>query len=632
METYASSRGRVRTGLFEIDFGSGEVHKEGRKVRLQEQPFRVLAILLESPGEVVTREQLQERLWPAYTYVGFDEGLNTAIRKLRIAFGDSAENPRFIETVSRRGYRFIAPIELAPITPSISTVAAKPRPISFRNRWIGLVVVLVAASALTLFLQITKRPKPPLGKIMLVVLPLENFTGDSQQDYLADGITEEIIAQLGSLDPQHLGVIARTSAMRYKHTQKSVAQISREVGANYLLEGSIRHSGNRIRVTAQLIQSSDQSHLWADSYDRELSDVLRIESEIASSVATEIRLSFSQQIHRRLANTGRTNTEAHDAYLRGLQGWNLRTRDGFQQAIANFTLATELDPDYAPAFAGLARVYSLAPIFAGVPAGEAAPKALEAANRALSLDETLADAHCALGFVKGHYEYDWPAAQREFRRAIELEPNNAYAHLFYSNSYLSPLGHHEEAIAELKKAMALDPLSPHIQSFAGVTFKWARRFDDSLTQFQTVNQMEPNFALNHERLAQLFAILGRYNEAIAEEMTARLLAGQRAQDVDEKMNALKQKLATRGERGYWEEQLQSARDRQNPPEAYVRPYGLAIIYAHLGEKTKAFQNLENALAERDAQITELAIEPQFDAVRSDPRFADLERRIGLLPR
>lgn len=636
METPASSRRRVRTGLFEIDFGSGELHKEGRKVQLQEQPFRVLEMLLERPGEVVTREQLQARLWSADTYVGFDEGLNTAIRKLRVAFGDSAENPRFIETVSRRGYRYIAPVEPElPRSPSPSTAtiaATKPRRVFLKTRWIVFAVVVFAVCALTLFLRTAAHRKPALGKIMLVVLPLENFTGDSQQDYLADGITEEIIAQLGSLDPQHLGVIARTSAMRYKHTQESAAQISRDVCANYLLEGSIRHSGDRIRVTAQLIQSSDQSHLWADSYDRELSDVLRIESDIASSVASEIRLTLSQQIHQRLAAAGRTNVAAHDAYLRGLQGWNLRTRDGFQQAITNFTRATELDPGYAPAFAGLARVYSLAPVFAGVPAGEAAPKALEAASRALSLDEGLANAHCTLGFVKGHYEYDWPAAEREFRRAIELEPNDAYAHMFYSNSYLSPLGHHEEAIAEMRKAMELDPLSPHIQSFAGVTFKWARRYDDSLAQFQKVNQIDSNFPLNHERLAQLYAILGRYNDAISEETEARLLAGEKPQDVRVQMNTLKRELARKGERGYWEEQLQFARLPQNPPEAYIRPYGLAIIYAHLGDTAKAFENLENALAERDTQITELAIEPQFDALRSDARFADLERRIGLLPR
>lgn len=634
MEKTISSRRRVRTGLFEINFGSGEIHKDGRKIQLQDQPFRVLAILLECPGEVVTREQLQQRLWSSDTYVGFDEGLNTAIRKLRVAFGDSAENPRFIETVSRRGYRFIAPVEtelIPSLSPPASTVAVKPQSIHIKTRWIGFAVFVIAVCAAAFFVRSAAHRKSLQGKIMLVVLPLENFTGDPQQDYLADGITEEIIAQLGSLDPQHLGVIARTSAMHYKHTHKSAAQISREVGADYLLEGSIRHSGDRIRVTAQLIQSSDQSHLWADSYDRELSDVLRIESDIASSVAGEIRLKLSQQIHQRLTAARVTNAEAHDEYLRGLQGWNLRTRDGFHEAIKSFTRATELDPGYAPSFAGLARVYSLAPIFADMPPAEAAPKAIEAANRALSLDETLADAHCALGFVKAHYEYDWPAAEREFRRAMELEPNNAYAHLFYSNSYLSPLGYHEEAIGEIRKAMELDPLSPHIQSFAGVTFKWARRYDDSLAQFQRVNQMDPNFPLNHERLAQLYAILGRYDEAISEETKARLLVGEKPQDVLAKIDILKREFATRGEHGYWRVQLLLARDGHNPPEAYVRSYGLAIIYAHLGEKTKAFENLENALAERDTQITELAIEPQFDSLRSDARFADLERRVGLLP-
>lgn len=631
METSANSSRRVRAGLFEIDLGSSEIHKAGRKIPLQEQPFRVLAILLECPGEVVTREKLQERLWPADTYVGFDEGLNTAIRKLRVAFGDSAENPRFIETVSRRGYRFIAPVQIT--SPSLAvTKAAKLGHISNRTKWIALAMVIAALIVTSLFVRSTAHRQQPHAKIMLVVLPLENFTGDPQQDYLADGITEEIIARLGTLDPQHLGVIARTSAMHYKHTQKSAAQISREVGVSYLLEGSVRHSGDRIRVTAQLIQSSDQSHLWANSYDRELSDVLRIESDIASSVSSEIRLTLSEQMHQRLAAEVPINAEAHDAYLRGLQGWNLRTQHGFQQAITNFNRAIELDPTYAPAFAGLARVYSLAPIFGGMPAGEAAPKALEAANTALSLDETIADAHCALGFIKAHYEFDWPAAQREFRHAIDLDPNNAYAHLFYSNSYLSPLGHHEEARVEMKKAIELDPLSPQIQSFAAVTFRWARRYDDSIAQFQEVNKMDPNFPLNHERLAQLWASLGRYDQAINEEMKARLLTGEKLQDVTAKMNALRLELARKGEEGYWEQQLQCVQNHQNPPEAYTRPYGLAIVYAHLRERDKAFEKLESALAERDTQITELAIEPQFDPLRSDARFAELEQRMGLLTR
>ena len=626
MDTPANSGRRVRTGLFEIDFGTGEIHKEGRRVPLQEQPLRVLAMLLERPSEVVTREELQARLWPADTFVGFDEGLNTAIRKLRIAFGDSADNPRFIETIPRRGYRFLAPVE-AEKSPAPSVTAAEQvatfRFGSRRILWIGL-TAFFAVCLLIAFVRTTGHREQHQGKVMLVVLPLQNLSGDAQQDYLAEGITEEIITQLGNLDPSHLGVIARTSSMQYSHTQKSVAQISCEVSVDYLLEGSVRRDGDRIRITAQLIQSSDQTHLWAKSYDRDLGDVLTLESDIAGSVSSEIQIKLSPQVHQRLTTASRTNPEAHDAYLKGLQGWNLRNRERFMQAIANFTRATELDPEYAPAFAGLARVYSLGPIFAGMPAGEAAPKAEEAANRALSLDQTLADAHSALGFVKSHYEYDWPGAEREFRRAIELEPNNAYAHLFYSNSFLSPLGRHQEAIVEMKKAIAIDPLSTRLQSFAGVTFKWARRYDDSVAQFQKTNQMDANFALNHERLAQLYALLGRYREAIMEETKARLLTDERQPDVLAKMNVLQRALDARGEHGYWEEQLLLARDRPTLPESYVRHYGHAIVYAHLGEKDRAFESLEDAFTERDTQMTEVVIEPQFDPLRSDVRFKDLE--------
>jgi len=630
--TTRSSR-QVRVGLFEIDFDSSELRKNGRKLPLQEQPFRVLEMLLEHPGEVVTREQLQGRLWPADTYVSFDEGLNTAIRKLRLAFGDSADNPRFIETIPRRGYRFIAPVEPKSTagTASAAVMAPeKPKSIWHRRLWTAFGVMVLVIGVVAVRWRIVQRPQPQRGKIMLIVLPLENFSGDPGQNYLADGITEEIIAQLGNLDPEHLGVIARTSAMQYKNTHKNTAQICQEVGADYLLEGSIRRAQDRIRITAQLIHASDQSHLWADSYDRELGDLLKVESDIARSVARGIRLTLSQQVHQRLKSVGRMNVEVHDAYLRGLEGWNLRTRDGFLQAIADFTHATELDHSYAPAYAGLARLYSLAPIFAGIPAGEAAPKAVEAANLALSLDDTLADAHSALGFVKAHYEYDWPAAERELRRAIELEPNNAYAHLFYSNSYLSPFGRHAEAVNEMNKAMLLDPLSPHIQSFAGITFKWARDYQAALGQFQKVNVISPNFALNHERMAQLLAILGKYEEAIAEESKARLLVGEKEPDVDAKMSVLRQMLAAKGARGYWTQQLKFASNTQNPPEAYVRSYGIAIIYANLGEKDLSFENLDKALAERDPQLTELAIEPQFDPLRADPRFAALERRIGLL--
>jgi tetratricopeptide (TPR) repeat protein len=417
--------------------------------------------------------------------------------------------------------------------------------------------------------------------------------------------------------------------MHYKDSKKDVAQIARELGVGYVLEGSVRRSGKNVRVTAQLIQAADQTHLWAQSYDREAGDILRLETDIAIEVAGQIRLAVSGKTQERLAAAARVKPEAHDAYLRGLQGWNQRNREGFLQAIREFSRATELDPNYAPAFAGLARVYSLAPIFAGIPAGEAVPKALDAANHALSLDETLADAHSALAFAKVHYVHDWTFAERDFRRAIELDPNNPYGHFFYSNSLLSPIGRHDEAIAEMKRAIELDPLSTRIQCFAGRTYLWARHYDDALAQFQRVNQLDPNFALNHERLAHLYAIVGKFNEAIEEEGKARTLVGEKNDSTVQKMDLLRQTLAARGAEGYWEAELKLSQGVQNPPEAYISPFGLAIIYSHLGNKDKALSNLEIAYSERDEELTNLAIEPQFDPLRSDPRFSDLVRRVGI---
>lgn len=576
----------VKFGHFELDRQNFELRRDGQAVKLDRTPLELLFLLAGRPGMLVTREEAVEHVWGPGVFIEVESSLYTAVRKIRLALGDDTNEAQYIQTVSRKGYRFIAKIEE------------------------------------------TSAP----NKIMMIVLPLENLSGSPQQDYLADGITEELITQLAGLDPKHLGVIARTSSMRFKHTQKTVTDISRELGVAYLLEGSIRCDGDKVRVTAQLIQSSDQTHLWAESYDRELTDILKVESEIAGLVAREIRLTLSEQAHQRLAEATHVNPEAHDAYLRGLQGWNQRSKEGFLQAIENFNRATEVDPEYAAAFSGLARVYSLAPIFTGISPSEAAPKALKAANRALSLDETLADAHVALAFVKGHYQYDWAVAEREFRRAIELEPNNAYAHLFYSNSLLSPFGRHDAAISEIHKAIELDPLSSGIQSFAGRTFVWARRYDDALKQLQKVNHMDPNFAVNHERLAQLFTLLANYNKAIEEETKARLLTGEAPQIVLAKMDRLRRAFTTRGVLGYWEEQLQLLRGEQNPPEANVRAFGLAIVYGHIGEKDKAIANLEIAYTERDTQMTELGVDPQFDPLRSDPRFDDLLRRVGITSR
>ena len=458
----------IKFGRFELDRRNFELRCDGEAVKLDRIPLELLFFLAERAGTLVTREEAVKHVWGDGVFIEAESGLYTAVRKIRRALDDDIGEPKFVQTVSRKGYRFIAQVETAQGYSTTSLASAGVR--RSASRWLLWSCLLSLVTATVLFVLLRRvRQVQPTDRIMLAVLPLENLDGDEGQDYLAEGITEEIITQLGSLDPRHLGVIARTSAMRYKHTRMSVQEISRELGVAYVLEGSIRRSANNIRVTVQLIQSSDQTHLWAQSYDRELSDVLQVEHEIAAVAAGEVRLTLSDQVHQRLTATTRLNPEAHDAYLRGLQGWNQRTREGFLQAIEDFHHATELDPNYAAAYAGLARVYSLAPIFAGIPPGEAAPKALDAASRALQLDESLSDAHSALAFVKGHYEYDWVSAEREYHRAIELDPNNPYGHFFYSNSFLSPFARHEEAIAEMKKAMELDPVSTRIQSFASRT-------------------------------------------------------------------------------------------------------------------------------------------------------------------
>jgi TolB-like protein/DNA-binding winged helix-turn-helix (wHTH) protein len=622
---------------FELDRGAYELRRAGRVVRLERIPLDLLFMLVERHGQLVTRQEILDRIWGKDVFVDVDNSINTAVRKIRQALKDNPENPRLLHTVPSKGYRFGGNVVEAgntktagsaipvPAAAEVPTAASKPRHWPY---WLGL----AAAVAAVLFMArpyLLRTPKPVSNKVMLVVLPFENLSGDPGQDYFADGMTEEMITRLGSLDPQHLGVIARTSAMQYKAAHKSMAQIAQELGVQYLLEGSVRRASNQVRVTAQLIQSSDQTHLWADSYDRDLRDVLKLQSEVARTIASKIQLTLSEQFEARLAGTQTVNPEAHEAYLLGLQAWNLRTRDGFQRSIAEFNRAITIDPNYAPAYAGLARAYSLVSISGGVPPLEAMPKAREAAQRSIALDDSLAEGHTVLAFVKAHFEHDWPVAEQEYIRALELNPSDAFAHFFYSNSYLSPLGRHEEAIAEMKQAIELDPFSAPVQSFLGRTFLWARRYDEALTQLRKCDALFPEFVINHERLAHLSTYAGRFEEAIAEETKARLLGGEDPRAVAMKEEALRRALADGGPYGYWEKVLEFSQMKENPPEAYATAYGVAIIYARLDEKKKAIDSLEGAYARRELAMTEIGIEPAFDGLRPDPRFTELLRKVGL---
>jgi TolB-like protein/DNA-binding winged helix-turn-helix (wHTH) protein len=627
-----------RFGPFEFEPQSGELRKHGIHIRLEGQPVAVLSMLLERSGELVAREELQKKLWPADTFVDFEQSLNAAVKRLRAALNDSADAPRYVETLSRRGYRFIAPLDAVPAAqPAANSPIPVPTPVSpsksrfDRRLWLSLSVfaalLIVAGFLASSFFFHHQRA--PSGKVMLVVLPFLNLSGDPQQDYFADGMTEEMITQLGSLDPQHLGVIARTSSMPYKGTQKNVAQIARELGVNYILEGSVRRSADRIRVTAQLIQASDQTHLWAKDYDRQVSDVLKLQSDVARAIAAKIQLTLSQPVQERLSAASSVNSAAHEAYLLGLQAWNLRTQEGTDRCIAEFKRAIAIDPNYALAYSGLARAYSLVPVLGVEKPRDAMPLARQAALHALQLDDSLAEAHTTLAFVEAHFDFDWPAAQRDYLRALELNPNDANAHFFYSNSFLSPFGRHDEAIAEMREAMRLDPLSIPIQSFFGRTLLWARRYNEALAQFQKAQQMAPDFAGDHERLSHLYTYLGNLDAAIQEESKARLLSGEDPRYVVKIEDALRKSLAARGPRGYWEKVLQFSRSDPNPPEAYVGSYGRAILYARLGDKDLAIASLQKAYEERQIFMTEIGVEPAFDPLRSDPRFQSLLHRVGL---
>lgn len=663
MTQAANSGRRVRAGLFDVDLGVGELRKNGIRVPLQEQPFRVLSVLLERPGEMVTREQLQERLWPADTFVGFDEGINTAIRKLRQAFGDSADNPRFIETLPRRGYRFIAPVSESPRPDAVAALidrapvagreedahaaggaqedggeiraAEQPRP--RRRLWflyLGVGSAVVLLCGLWAVSRLIRRRAPatsaPPTRIMLAILPFQNLSNDPKQDYFSDGLTEETITDLGELSPERMGVIARTSAMAYKNTNKTISQIGRELGVNYILEGSVRREGGRARVSAQLIRVSDQTHLWAESYDRELHDVLDIENELGRAIAQQVQANLSPERRTLLAKTRPVNPEAYDLYLKGRYYWNQRTPEGIKESIDYFEQAARKDPNFALAYAGLADAYNISNILGLYTPKESLPESRRAAEKAIMLDPTLAEAHAALGMEKSHYEFDFAGAEKEFQTALELNPSSAYAHLFYSNCYLMPMGREAEALAENQKAVMLDPLSLPINNFLGMTYMFVGDYEKSYRQFQHTIEIDPTFPLAHEYFAGLLTAMGKYEQAVEENERAEVLSGSSPERAASEAAAKIEVLKRGGEKAYWQLILvRTLKQYQQDPRS-VLASGVSSAYAQAGNLDKAFEWLDKAYDERDGQdITLLKYDFSFRNLHQDPRYVAFQRRMGL---
>ena len=465
-----------------------------------------------------------------------------------------------------------------------------------------------------------ERHGVPLPRIeSLAVLPLENLSRDSEQEYFSDGMTDALIAELGQIGS--LRVISRTSVMQYKGVKRPLPQIAKELNVDAVIEGSVLRSADRVRITAQLIGAVPERHLWARNYERDLRDVLTLQGEIARTIADEVKATVTPDVQARLARTRAVNPEAYEAYLRGRYFWNKRTEEAYKKAIAYFEQALEKDPAYALAYTGLADCYGLLADYGFVPWKEAYPRAKGAATKALELDEALAEAHTSLAVIKSEYEWDWLGAEREFKRAIELNPNYATAHHWYSD-HLGEMGRHEEAIAEIKRAQQLDPLSVIINTIAGLRFHWARRYDEAVEQLRKTLEMDPNFAVAHHWLAQVYEQMGQHESAIAEHQKAITASGASSYAVA----ALGHAYAA-GKRNEALRILADLNERRKT--AYVSPHDIAVIHVALGEKDQAFEWLEKAYQEHAAGIVTLKVDPRLDPMRSDRRFQDLLRRMNL---
>lgn len=617
----------VRFAEFEVDRRADELRQHGLRIKLQHQPFLVLSRLLEQPGEVVSREELRQELWPADTFVDFEHGLNEAILKLRLALNDSADAPRFIETLPRRGYRFIAPVQGPAPAASVASpeaLAAPGRP-SARGRMVMALGALAGVVVLLTLARIGRREPPPAwGKAeyagSLAVLPLANLSSDPDEQYFADGVTEELITNLAKI--RGVRVIARTSVAPFQGKGQPVSEIARKLKVSAVVEGSVLRSGQKIRINVALIEAPTERRLWVKSYERELHDILTLQGELARAIAREIQVELTPQESVRLDRTRQVDPEAYQAYLKGRYHWNKRSEEGLEKGIAYFQQALDKDSTYASAYAGLADCYGLLGVYNFRPPTEVMPAAKAAATAALAIDEGIADPHASLGFTHFLYDWDWPAAESELRRALELNPGYAQAHQWYG-VYLIAMARVAEGIAEIERAQELDPLSLSISENLGWARYCARQYDRAVEQFRKTLDLDPNYVHALRYLGLCYLQMGLPGEALAALSRARSVS--RAESEIEADLALAYAIAGRTS----EARRTLARLKKLSGEKYVSAYLIGSFYTGLAEKDQALRWLKKAHQERSANLVFLNADPLFDGLRSDNRFQELVRRIGL---
>ena len=624
----------IRFENYELDLAAEELRKQGSSLKLQPQPFKILAYLASHSGELITRQELRDHVWPGDTFVDFDLAINQAIKQIRAVLNDDAERPRVIATLPRRGYRFIAKTASAAAAeaplPQVSpegheenakhTAVSKPSVphISHARPWValGAVVLLIA----TVIAYRFATPKRPAAQMRIVVLPFQNLTGDPNQEFFADGMTEEMISQLGAMNPNRLGVIARTSAVKYKNSGKGINQIGHEMGVDYVLEGSVREAGSHVRVTAQLIRVSDQMHVWSESFDRGFKDVVELQSDVAQAIARRIDVGLGQ---RRAAPPPATQVswEAYSAYLKGRHLLlDNKTEATIMVALQYFQHAIELDPNFALAYAGQADAYAeqadadLAPEKAFV-------LSKQTALRALSINPDLAEAHVSLANALFYSEWKWADAEREYKRALELKPTYEEAHHSYPH-YLTLAGRHAEAIEESQLLLRLDPLSSHMNSHLGLAYLKAGRFDEALAQFKKTIALDPNYMRVYVHLGFAYEWRKMFPEAITAYKKGVSLAGETLEGQADLARALIEG-SERKEGLLILRRLESEKKRR-----YVSPVDLAGIYTVLGDHEKAMTLLENALEQHNGRLLFIHQYHEFDPLRNSPRFTRILQAVG----
>ena len=611
------------------------------RLRLSGQPFQVLAVLIDHAGEVVTREELHSQLWKVDTFVDFDHGLNNAIARIREVLDDSSGTPRYVETIPRRGYRFIAP--LADVRPSIDSVPtvesttapphevtdaaatdlvdfpAKPRLASTLSRVVLTGAILIASFAIGFILNRSNIKTAGRRAITsLAVLPLKNLSGDPAQEYLADGMTEELISRLSAI--RNLRVLSRTSAMRFKDTKLSAPEIAKMLQADALVEGSVIREGDRIRVHAQLIRGAADEHFWSETYDREIGDVLSLESDVAQSIAKRVAVTVTGQEHSRLVAARHVSPDVYESYLKGQAGTH-NTRAELEESITHFENAIAKDPTFAPAYLGLANAYeNLSLILVGAPPDQTRPQVIRAARKALELDPELADAHVLMAAVYQR-QWQWSDAEAEYQKALQLKPNDAAAHLGFAN-WLLCQGRIEEALAWAQRARELDPMG-----IAGINIGWilfhARRYDDAIRELRSVLSIHPDSAFAHWYLGFALIGKGRPDEAIVELDKTVSLMGRSPGSIE----LLATADAYAGRRSQALRLIDELKQRRQktfvPAGAFINPYLALHNY------DEAFSWFERAYAEQSGILQFLKVHPFFDPIRGDPRFQDLAHRVAL---